>query len=381
MKKKIFLILFMLTILATGTVNADEINKFYTNSNDSISLKDSVNGDAALAGKLIDVIGDINGIGFIAGDKVNVKGNLDHGFIAGYTVNVNGNIEKSLYLAGSEITFSKDATIGNDAFIVTNKITLNGNLKRDINIYGTEIIVKKGAIINGTAILDANKITIEDNVTIKGTLKYKENTTTVISDKANINDIEKIKADTQDNNKINTASLLAGIINLVIVFLVIALIMPKTTEKTDSIYDKKSVKGYFKNIGIGVLIAICVPLICLLLLISNIGIALGLIISILFGIALYLSFIITGYLFGKLVLIKWLKLSANKYLTGIIGIILLKLFTLIPIVGGIIIVISVTLGLATIFELIKEDEPKPKNKQIKEAKITPKKTAKKKITK
>ena len=83
----------------------------------------------------------------------------------------------------------------------------------------------------------------------------------------------------------------------------------------------------------------------------------------------------------KLVLIKWLKLSANKYLTGIIGIILLKLFTLIPIVGGIIIVISVTLGLATIFELIKEDEPKPKNKQIKEAKITPKKTAKKKITK
>ena len=168
---------------------------------------------------------------------------------------------------------------------------------------------------------------------------------------------------------------------MVVVFLSITIIIPKTLDKTNEIYEKKN-NNYIKNIGIGFLILICVPLISLILLASNIGVYLGLILVALYAIAIYLSFIIAGYILGNLILVKLMKLNTNKYLSGIIGIILLKILMVIPILSTIICLIAITLGLATIWNLLQKDEEEnKKDNKITEAKIVEKKTETKEKTK
>ena len=379
MKKKIFGILIMLTLFAIAPVEAKEINSFHMVSDDKVTFEDTVNGDSAIAGNLVDIIGNIDGIGFIAGQTVNVNGNLEYGFLAGQNVNINGQISKNIYAAGETITLSKDANIGKDLFLAGNSINLNGNIQRNINIYASTVTIKKGTTINGNITIEASNIKVEDGASIKGTLKYNEDAKNDINDNSSIGKITTYEK--EKNEGFNTSEILSSILNMVVVFLSITIIIPKTLDKTNEIYEKKN-NNYIKNIGIGFLILICVPLISLILLASNIGVYLGLILVALYAIAIYLSFIISGYILGNLILVKLMKLNTNKYLSGIIGIILLKILMVIPVLSTIICLIAITLGLATIWNLLQKDEEEnKKDNKITEAKIVEKKIETKEKTK
>lgn len=379
MKKKIFGILIMLTLFAVAPVEAKEINSFHMVSDDKVTFEDTVNGDSAIAGNLVDIIGNIDGIGFIAGQTVNVNGNLEYGFLAGQNVNINGQISKNIYAAGETITLSKDANIGKDLFLAGNSINLNGNIQRNINIYASTVTIKKGTTINGNITIEASNIKVEDGASIKGTLKYNEDAKNDISDNSSIGKITTYEINKDEG--FNTSEILSSILNMVVVFLSITIIIPKTLDKTNEIYEKKN-NNYIKNIGIGFLILICVPLISLILLASNIGVYLGLILVALYAIAIYLSFIIAGYILGNLILVKLMKLNTNKYLSGIIGIILLKILMVIPVLSTIICLIAITLGLATIWNLLQKDEEEnKKDNKITEAKIVEKKIETKEKTK
>ena len=351
MKKKLLALLVLLTFMIAIPVEAKEINDFYATSDDNIKLQDTVNGDSAIAGNIIDMAGNIDGIGFIAGQTINIKGNLEYGFIAGQNITINGNITKNIYAAGQTITFTKDASIGRDIFLAADTITLNGNLERNINISASKVIIENGTTINGNINIDTSEIIIKDNVKIEGTLKYNNTAKETISKNAQIAKTQTYK--TTDNNQINTTEILQSILNMVVVFLCITILVPQTIDKTEKIYNNKKT-NYLKNIGIGFLLLICIPLISILLLVSNIGVYLGLIIAGLYLIALYISFIISGFILGNLLLKKLMNLNTNKYLSGIIGIILLKLLMLIPVLGTILGLIALTLGLSTIWNLVQK---------------------------
>ncbi len=372
MKKKIFSLLILLTFLVITPVSAKEINEFYPIADDNVKLSDDVNGDTAVAGNIIDMLGNIDGIGFIAGQTVNVKGELEYGFIAGNDITIDGSIEKSIYAAGNNITFSKNASIGRDIFMIASQITLNGKLDRNINVSATKVIIESDAVLNGNVSIDADEIIIKDNVSLEGTLKYNDGASVNISDKADIGDVKVYKD--IDNNSVNTTSLLQSILNMVVVFLVIIVLLPSLTDKIEKVYDKKK-NNYLKNIGIGFLLLVSIPTISLLLLVSNIGMYLGLIILAIYMISIYLAFIISGFILGNLLLGKLMKLNTNKYLSGIIGIVLLKLLMLIPVFGTLLGLVSITLGLATIWNLVQKDE-KVKDSDVIDAKVEVKKTNK-----
>ena len=360
--KKIISFLMLLSFFIITPIYADEINDFHIEADNNIKLKDTINGDSAIAGNIIDIIGNINGIGFLAGQNININGNLEYGFLAGQNININGNITKNIYSAGETIKFSKEANIGKDIFIIGDTIILNGSLQRNIRIYATNITIKKDTIINGNITLQTSNLNIEDGAKIKGTLKYNKDANSKINDNNNIGKI--VTYEVKKDNKPNTKHELANILNMIVVFLVITLLIPQVIDKTNKIYEKNK-KLYIKNIGIGFLILITTPIISLFLLASNIGVYLGLILITLYIISLYLSFIISGYLIGHIITKKLMKLETNKFLTGIIGIILLKIFILIPIINSIIILIAITIGLATIGNLLQKEKVKKENKIIK----------------
>lgn len=359
MKKKIFGFLILLIVLVTSPVSAKEINDFYSTSGNNVKLEDTINGDSAIAGNIIDMIGNIDGIGFIAGETVNVKGSLEYGFMAGNNITVDGVISKNIYAAGNIITFTKNASIGRDIFLAGNEVVLNGNLDRNISISATRVVLEDNLTINGNIKINASSIVVKNGANIKGELSYNEDINKDISNTANIGKITTYKI--EKNSSFNVKDLLQSTLNMIIVFLVITIIIPKSLEKSENIYNESN--KYAKNIGIGALFLICVPLISLLLILSNIGISLGIILGLIYGICIYLSYIVSGFILGNLLLGKVMKLNTNKYLSGIIGIVIIKIVSIIPIFGVLISILALLLGLGTIWNLIgcsnnKKEEPK-----------------------
>lgn len=359
MKKKIFGFLILLIVLVTSPVSAKEINDFYSTSGNNVKLEDTINGDSAIAGNIIDMIGNIDGIGFIAGETVNVKGSLEYGFMAGNNITVDGVISKNIYAAGNIITFTKNASIGRDIFLAGNEVVLNGNLDRNISISATRVVLEDNLTINGNIKINASSIVVKNGANIKGELSYNEDINKDISNTANIGKITTYKI--EKDSSFNVKDLLQSTLNMIIVFLVITIIIPKSLEKSENIYNESN--KYAKNIGIGALFLICVPLISLLLILSNIGISLGIILGLIYGICIYLSYIVSGFILGNLLLGKVMKLNTNKYLSGIIGIVIIKIVSIIPIFGVLISILALLLGLGTIWNLIgcsnnKKEEPK-----------------------
>ena len=363
MKKKIFGFLILLIVFITSPVSAKEINDFYSTSGNNVKLEDTINGDSAIAGNIIDMIGNIDGIGFIAGETVNVKGSLEYGFMAGNNITVDGAISKNIYAAGNIITFTKNASIGRDIFLAGNEVVLNGNLDRNISISATRVVLEDNLTINGNIKINASSIVVKNGANIKGELSYNEDINKDISNTANIGKITTYKI--EKNSSFNVKDLLQSTLNMIIVFLIITIIIPKSLEKSENIYNESN--KYAKNIGIGALFLICVPLISLLLILSNIGISLGIILGLIYGICIYLSYIISGFILGNLLLGKVMKLNTNKYLSGIIGIVIIKIVSIIPIFGVLVSILALLLGLGTIWNLIgciNNKKEKPKNNII-----------------
>lgn len=373
MKKKILGIVMVIALFIIVPVSAKEINSFHAVANDNVSFKDVVKGDSAIAGNLVDILGNIDGIGFIAGNTVNVNGTLEYGFVAGNNVNINGNILKSVYAAGNSVIISKDAKVERDVFIAANEVVLNGTLNRDVSLGSTKVTIKSDAKINGNVTIEANNLVVEDGATVKGTLKYNKEAKTSLSDTASIGKVVIYGSHEKDNSKNNAAlDTVISIINMLVVFAVISALLPKVCDKTILIYSDS--RNYLKNFGIGLLILFCTPIIGLLLLISNVGTSLGLILLLLYGISIYLAFIVSGFVLGDLVITKLFKFNINNLFVGCIGIILLKLLLLAPYIGGLVSLMALPIGLATIGSLVVVDDKENNTKsKVIEAKIETKK--------
>ena len=377
MKKKILGIVMVLALFIIAPVSAKEINNFHTTAGDNVSFKDVVKGDSAIAGNLVDIIGNIDGIGFIAGNTVNVNGTLEYGFVAGNNVNINGNILKNVYAAGNNVIISSDAKIERDVFIAANEVVLSGQLNRDVSLGASKVTIKSDAKINGNVTIETNNLVVENGASITGTLKYNKDAKTNLSGTASIGKVVMYDGHEKDDSSSPVFDTVISILNMLVVFAVISALLPKVCDKTTLIYSDS--KKYLKNFGIGLLILFCTPIIGLLLLISNVGTNLGLILLVLYVICIYLSFIASGFVLGDLIITKLFKFDINSLFVGCIGIVLLKLLMLIPGIGGLVSIIALAIGLATIGSLVivnDKEENKTKEKIV-EAKIETKKQNKK----
>ena len=364
MKKKIFGLILALMVLAIMPVSAEEINKFYAEAGDNVKVEDVVHADSAIYGNVVDLIGNLDGIGFIAGNTVNLNGNLEYAFIAGNVITVNSKVERSAYIAGNAITIDKDASIGRDLFIAGSDVNISGNLNRDVNAAGSKVVITSTAKIKGDISISADTIIVEKGAYIEGTLSYNETAKADISKESSLTSVKTYTV-TEEEAKSNVGSILISIANILVVFAVTTLVFPQDILK-------RGKTNYLKSFGIGLLILLCTPVIAIFLLISSIGISLDLILIALYAICLYLSYITFGVLLGHLLIEKLIKKDASILLKGLIGIILLKLIVLIPAIGGMISLIAICIGLALIISLL---EDKKEDKVI-EAKIKEKKTTK-----
>lgn len=337
MKKIIGIILIMIALCFPIMIEAKTQNGFY--ADDEVELNEEIDATAFVAGNNIEVNSKINGLNFVAGNNIELSSTQDYLFTAGNNIEVNKVNTKDAFIAGSTIRI-KESNI-RDLYVAGSTIKINSNIERNAYIGGEKVTID--GTIGGNVIIDANTIIIEKDTIISGTLKYPDNAKITLAESATIKKIKAYEVKSKETIvtwKTTLKEKLYGYLSLLVIAFILITLHHKLLKGIKGI--KKEISQVLKLSGIGFLVLVVTPIVVVLSMISIIGLPLGIIVAMLYGILMYISMIPTAIYLGSWVMNKK---NQNDYLVLAISLLIIYMIRIIPIIGGIIGFISIILGL------------------------------------
>ncbi len=123
-------------LLASGDIH----NGWYFAGSGEVDLDGTVNGDAFIAGGVVNVRGTVNGLLVVAGGQVNVMGTVTDRIISvGGTVRLSGKTEKSVFAGGGSVIIERGATVGEYLMAGGSDVQVRGVVERDAKIGATAL--------------------------------------------------------------------------------------------------------------------------------------------------------------------------------------------------------------------------------------------------
>ena len=252
------------------------------------------------AGGDIDVQADENVKGvYIAGLSVTLSGTLTDAIIAAASVNIAGTIDKNLTIRAGNVTFDPDATVGGEITIFS----------------------KKRPVL--PASIDPSKVTYK-TPGVFGRLTDSGAEQTVFG-------------------RLTLLLTISGVVAAALLSLVLNAMrggfFHERAEGFRRFFWRDMLRGFA-----GVIIT---PVLALLLLVSVVGAPVGLLLLLLYAVALYLAPIVSGVVLGRLIFPK-----LSRFLSGAVVTLFVWLLMLVPYLGIAVTIASVLLGTGTLISAI-----------------------------
>jgi cytoskeletal protein CcmA (bactofilin family) len=315
-----------------------------------VKVLEKIEGDAVLAGGVVNVSSSVSGDVLAAGGFVIITADTgDDVRSAGGSVAIVGNVGNDLVAAGGLVTIDAKSTVGGRAWLSGNVVNVDGNVKRDLSVNGGRVTLT-GAI-GGDVEIYADSIEIEPGAVISGSVTYSSPQEAVVHEGAVIEGAVNRKQ--FDPGDIETwSSGISGSIkfylSLALSAIVLFLVCPRTSVRAVRPLQDSALK----SLGIGILVSFATPLIALALLISGVGVPLGLIALALFLLALVGGLLVAIIWIGDVIFrllgqnpdtSKWMRL-----LSIVSAAVALLIIDLIPYVGGLVYFAVLLLGFGAV---------------------------------
>ena len=314
----------------------------YAEADAKIESERNVSHSLFLAGNDIISRDYVKGIHFLAGNLVEYTGSVEYGAFAGYSIKTDGTIEKDLFAAGSSIELGEDTLIGRDLYAAAQTVLVKANLAGNAFI-GAERLVLENVTIDGDLNVSAADIVIKGKSSVAGTFKYNDSARITGLDELATGDIVTYTAPT---NEVSFGKSLASQFVILLGRLLVTIVIVAVASKfSKRLLEEFSLKNSWKDLALGLGLLLGVPLACLFIMITVIGLPLGIVGLVLYGLFAYLATSVTGGVVGELVATKLFKKGdMHIFLKYAIGIILIELMGLIPYIGSLITGIAVCFG-------------------------------------
>jgi uncharacterized membrane protein len=141
-------------------------------------------------------------------------------------------------------------------------------------------------------------------------------------------------------------------LNILVLGLLILYYFPKLYKRIDKETDENNAKEIFKSIVDGLLGIIVVPIVAFILMIFQFGIATGVLMLILSAIIMYLSTLITGWVFANYLRSLKITKEDNKYFAYAIALFIIYLLRLVPVLGICVVILSVLYGYGIFMHMV-----------------------------
>lgn len=368
-KKILVFLLLLVSFFFSGKVLATTLNT--ATDMEMITQDRTIDGPAFLSGNLVRVDGTVNGTTFVAGENIHINGMINGDlFVAAQNAFITGEVTGNIYfvgmaimmegivgqdtfLAGQTMTVSEDAILERDLFSVGATIIKEGDVGR--HMYGAgERIVLSGSI-GGKADFNVDQLTLGSNSVIKGNLIYRSEQEADIETGADVQgetDFRLIQRRQQrmdnDGMRRNISariwSFVWSVLSAVLIWFVMKWLRPTWWERTASpLLERPGIA-----IGVGLLALVVTPLAAIIIMITIIGIPLGILVLLGYGILLYLAKILVSVAISLAITSRTNEIGKSR--TGwlvVLSLIILGLLGMIPYLGFILWLLVAVSGLGT----------------------------------
>jgi cytoskeletal protein CcmA (bactofilin family) len=335
-------------IVASGEVVDDDL---YVAA-ETITIDGTVNGDLWAAANTITINGIVNGSVMAAGNKININGDVMHAVRAvGESININGSVGGDVLAGCGNLNIA--AEIGGDLLFGAEVALVDGHIEGDIKGSGSAVTIIGG--VGGSVELEVETLMILSTANIGGDLTYTSEEEADIQSGAQItggttHSVPEVK---EDGAKIFPFFLFSGVLSKVMSFLmafvaglILIFLAPRRLRSiVEAIGSRPG-----PSAGWGALIVFVTPIAAVLVCLTIIGISAGVIALVLYGIGLYLAQIPVGLLVGRWIIGRFSVVESKAAMVGALalGLVILKLLSLIPYFGFVIGLAVVIFGLGAI---------------------------------
>ncbi len=271
---------------------------------------------------------------------------------AGGDVTIGGTITKSLIAAGGNVAVREGTKIGGDAILAGGNVEFAGDMDGELAASGGSITV--GGRIGGDATLRAREITLRPGTTIGGNLSYSSRGELKIPEGVQIaGTVTRMGEAESWNVDVSFGKIIAGflmaligaIIALFIFSGVVLALFSRQIEKAAHVVSDQPLQ----SLGLGVLLTVALPVSVLILVITIIGIPLGLFTLATGGILAGLGIVVAAYWTGMTMRRAVAHDEAKPHFAVLLGWTLLGLVTfclvgLMPFVGNLAQIVALMTG-------------------------------------
>ena len=318
-----------------------------------LSITKDVYGDVIAAGGKIVVQGRVTQDLMAGGGDVIISGEIDDDArILGGNVRIDAAVGGDLLAAGGDISLSDNSFVKGDVYMAGGNLMLSGIVNGDMKLAGGMIYLNTD--VEGDVILHRfEKVTFGPNARIQGVLKYRaiqpiDLPQNLAGGGVIFNAIETSQV------RENLPAILAGLsffsllttlfFGLIFLWLCRYYILHASHFAYDST---------LKTVGVGFLVLLLTPLLTLILLVTVIGVPLGLTLLALWLIFLYMAKVMAAMLIGFKIVKTHEKTTFSRMFGGfVLGVFIYTLIGMVPVIGWVInlIFVMIALGSMTLYE-------------------------------
>ncbi len=359
--------LVLLTLLAAAPLAATDadpadddsvehsVGSDYFAAGRAVSLGGTVAGDVFAAGGRVTVDGPVAGDAFLAGAHVDVRGPIDKGlYAAGGSVVASGSVRQNARLVGGSVEVTPGARFGGALSMAGESLSFAGTADSYLQMAGRNATVS--GTVGGDAEISASRIEIGPGAHIAGRLRYRSDREPVVAAGAEIGGgLERLpgspRAWSWDEGAhhalrgVGRGLWFGGSFVLGALLLLLAPGFLASTSRQAS-----AEWPLCLGVGFGVLVA--VPVAAVLLLITLIGIPLGLLAIALYAVVLLLGHVVAAVAVGDYALGRWLPVRAGavgwRVLAFLGALIALWLVRHVPLVGGLVALLVFVTGVGVL---------------------------------
>ncbi len=341
-KKGVFILTLLIMILLTVNVFADSIDSAsnYFAFDEDVKISKEVLGDIYSAGRKIDIKDNVEGDVIALGEIIDITSDEVNGNIrsGAQTLNINSKNIKNITSFGQNINI-EEKTTAKAIYVSAENINFKGSCE---GFYATGDTIIINGKVNGDVNVTCDELIIADNGDITGDIEVYSPKDPIVNSNVTMDDIQYTKIENSTSENELKAFVGFGTIISILASLIIGLLLYSLFKKFFINSDDLLIKEPLPIVLGGMASFILAPIVSLLLFLTVIALPLGVISLIMYFIVVYLSPVIMGIILGRLIL-----KNKNPYLQLLIGILVIRILTLLPIIGGFVWVVSgmITQGL------------------------------------
>jgi cytoskeletal protein CcmA (bactofilin family) len=321
-----------------------------------VSVRGIINHELSAAGAEVDVDVITKGDARLAGAIVATKGRFEKDlYVAGARLSIDARVGASLNAAGARVTIGPQSEIEGPMHLGAADVAFAGNCRGSAEIYGDSVQID--GRIGGKLLVRARSVTIGRTAVLEGDVTFQTFDDPRIEEGATLRGQQTVTPPPSGPSepwsvaKALTAVVLFGVGAGLVLGLILLIVARPLVERSISQFRSAP----FTSLLVGLAVLILVPIVSVLLMVTIIGIPIGLLTLLAFPMMLLVAWVTSAF-----VVADWIfnrsraeRSFGTRLLLLIVGLVVVTLIGVVPVLGVFLWLLIMLLGLGALWQALR----------------------------